>query len=105
MYTSCTRYTNHTLGKGINQVWGPYTITLGGTLPKNLPVLVASYRYNCGSGYASCHDKEEYYMAQKYGLVEWAHYSLTSGVYQLKQRTIFNRLVKGTTKPYFPCGL
>jgi len=103
MHTDCTHYTTHNLLKAVNQVWGPYTITLGGALPKNLEVLVASYRYNCIAGYNNCLDKEEYYVARRYGLVEWAHYSLTSGVYQLKQRTIFNRLVKGTAKPVFPC--
>ena len=66
-------------------------------------VLVPSYRYNCNSSYASCGDKEEYYLAQKYGLVQWVHYSLVSGVYKVQQKTVFNQLVKGTTTPVFPC--
>jgi hypothetical protein len=103
-YTDCSHYTTQNLLKGINQVWGPYNVALGGILPSSLQVLVASYRYNCNSSYANCNDKEEYYLAQRYGLVQWVHYSLVSGVYKVKQRTIFNQLVKGTTTPYFPCS-
>jgi hypothetical protein len=102
-YADCTHYTTQNLLKGINQVWGPYSITLGGNLPSNLKVLVASYRYNCNSSYGSCGDKEEYYFAQKYGLVQWVHYSLVSGTYQMKQKTVFNKLVSGGTTPFFPC--
>src|SRR5581483_6582118 len=39
-YTSCSHYTTHTLGKGVNQVWGPYKMKLGGNLPDSLTVLV-----------------------------------------------------------------
>jgi hypothetical protein len=102
-YSDCTHYVTQKLGKGINQVWGPYAITLGGSLPNNLQVLVASYRYNCDINYANCGDKEEYYLAQKYGLVQWVHYSLVSGVYQMKQETVFNKLVAGGTAPIFSC--
>jgi hypothetical protein len=103
-YTDCTHYFTQNLLKGVNQVWGPYNITLGGSLPSNLQVLVASYRYNCDTNYNNCHDKEEYYLAQRYGLVQWVHYSLLSGAYKVDQRTIFNKLVKGTTTPFFPCS-
>lgn len=102
-FSDCTHYVTQNLLKGINQVWGPYKISLGGTLPNNLPVLVASYRYNCDVNYANCGDKEEYYLAQKYGLVQWVHYSLVSGAYQMQQKTIFNRLVSGTAQPSFTC--
>lgn len=102
-YSDCTHYITQTLKQGINQVWGPYNISLGGVLPNNLKVLVASYRYNCDVNYANCGDKEEYYLAQKYGLVQWVHYSLVSGSYVLQQKTVFNHLTAGTTTPYFPC--
>lgn len=102
-YSDCSHYTTQTLLQGINQVWGPYYVSLGGMLPNNLKVLVASYRYNCNSGYGNCGDKEEYYLAQRYGLVQWVHYSLINGTYQMKQRTVFNQLVSGTTTPSFPC--
>lgn len=102
-YSDCTHYITQTLLKGVNQVWGPYKINLGGTLPNSLPVLVSSYRYNCDNNYNNCHDKEEYYLAQKYGLVQWVHYSLVSGTYKTQQTTIFNQLVKGTTSPTFTC--
>jgi len=102
-YTDCTHFTTQNLLKGNNQVWGPYSITLGGNLPANLKVLVASYRYNCDINYANCRDKEEYYFAQRYGLVQWVHYSLMNGAYQMKQKTIFNELEGGATTPVFPC--
>lgn len=102
-YSDCTHYITQNLQKAVNQVWGPYKVTLGGMLPKDLSVLVASYRYNCNSNYSKCGDKEEYYFAQHYGLVQWVHYALVSGTYHTKQTTIFNQLEKGTTAPSFPC--
>ncbi len=102
-YSDCTHYKTQNLLKSINQVWGPYWVNLGGGLPSSLKVLVASYRYNCNSNYANCGDKEEYYLAQKFGLVQWVHYRLISGTYKLQQRTIFNKLAVGTTNPSFPC--
>lgn len=102
-YSDCTHYTTQNLLKSVNQVWGPYKISLGGNLPGNLPVLVASYRYNCDVNYANCGDKEEYYLAEKYGLVQWVHYSLINGAYLMQQQTVFNQLVSGTTQPSFPC--
>ena len=102
-YTDCSHYTTQDLLKGINQVWGPYTMNLGGSLPSKLPVLVASYRYNCDTNYQNCGDKEEYYLAQRFGLVQWAHYRLSGGNYQMVQKTVFNHLVSGGTEPSFPC--
>jgi len=103
-YSDCSHYVTQNLRTSINQVWGPYKLTLGGSLPSNLPVLVASYRYNCDSNYANCGDKEEYYLAQRYGLVQWVHYALVSGGgYQMKQKTVFNWLSKGTTTTDFRC--
>lgn len=102
-YTDCNHYKVQDLKKGINEVWGPYQLSLGGDLPSQLQVLVASYRYNCDTNYANCGDKEEYYVAQRYGLVQWVHYSLASGTYQMRQRTVFNRMMTGGTTPSFPC--
>jgi hypothetical protein len=102
-YSDCTHYVTQNLRKGINQVWGPYSISLGGDLPSRLKVLVISYRYNCNSNYSNCGDKEEYYLAQKYGLVQWVHYSLSGGRFVMKQKTIFNQLQQGGTSPNFPC--
>jgi len=102
-YSDCNHYIKQSLRQGVNQVWGPYRVTLGGELPSNLQVLVASYRYNCDSRYTNCGDKEEYYLAKKYGLVQWAHYSLKSGTYQMQQKTVFNHVVAGTSTPDFPC--
>lgn len=102
-YSDCSHYVTQNLKQGINQVWGPYWVSFGGNLPSSLKVLVASYRYNCNSSYANCGDKEEYYFAQKYGLVQWVHYSLSSGTYVMRQKTVFNQLKSGSTTPVFPC--
>jgi len=102
-YSDCTHYITQNLKQGVNQVWGPYWISLGGALPSKLKVLVASYRYNCDVNYSNCGDKEEYYLAQKYGLVQWVHYSLVSGAYQIQQKTVFNQIASGATTPNFPC--
>jgi hypothetical protein len=31
------------------------------------------------------------------------HYRLMSGTYKIQQKTVFNKLVKGTATPSFPC--
>ena len=103
IYTSCHNYTTHSLKKGVNQVWGPYTMSFGGNLPGNLPTLVISYRYNCDASYGNCGDKEEFYLTQRYGLVQWVHYALVKGTYQQQQKSVFNTLKGGGTTPNFPC--
>ena len=102
-YTDCTHYTTQNLKYGVNEVWGPYTLSFGGSVPNNTKTLVVSYRYNCDSTYNNCGDKEEYYLTQRYGLVQWVHYRLTSGVYQLQQKSVFNTLKTGIAKPVFAC--
>lgn len=105
LHTNCSQSCSVTLGlqNAINEVWGPYYLSLGGSLPSNMKTLVISYRYNCNASYANCIDKEEYYLSQQYGLVQWAHYVLANGVYAQMQRTIFNQLMPGVVTPYFPC--
>lgn len=87
----------------MNQVWGPYYLSLGGSLPANMKTLVISYRYNCDATYNTCMDKEEYYVNTKYGLVQWIHYVFVNGNYAQLQKTIFNQLTVGVVTPYFPC--
>lgn len=105
LHTNCSQSCSVTLGlqNSINEVWGPYYLSLGGSLPSNMKTLVISYRYNCNASFANCIDKEEYYLNQQYGLVQWAHYVLANGVYAQMQRTVFNKLMPGTVAPYFPC--
>lgn len=102
-YSDCNHYVVQNLRHGINEVWGPYKISLGGDLPNNLQILVASYRYNCDTNYSNCGDKEEFYVAKSYGLVQWVHYSLSGRAYQMKQKAVFSRLVAGGVSPVFPC--
>ena len=102
-YTDCTHYTNQNLKYGVNEVWGPYTLSFGGSIPNDTKTLVVSYRYNCDSAYNNCGDKEEYYLTQRYGLTQWVHYRLVSGIYQQQQKSVFNVLKTGAAKPLFTC--
>jgi hypothetical protein len=105
LQTDCQSSCSVTLGleNAINEVWGPYTLTYGGNLPANLKTLVISYRYNCAAN--TCGDKEEYYLTQRYGLVQWIHWIWipSLGKYEQVHKTVLNQLVKGVVKPNFPC--
>jgi hypothetical protein len=107
LHTNCSNTCSVTLGlqNSINEVWGPYSMSFGGSLPGNLPTLVISYRYNCDSAYQICLDKEEYYVTQRYGLVQWTHYVWipATKAYAQLQKTILNQLMVGVVTPYFPC--
>ncbi|MBV9182143.1 MAG: hypothetical protein JO356_12605 [Acidobacteria bacterium] len=105
LHTNCSQSCSVTLGlqTTVNEVWGPYTVSLGGSLPDDLPVLVISYRYNCDNDYQNCIDKEEYYVNQRYGLVQWDHLILANGSYAQVGKTVLNSLVTGVVTPYFPC--
>jgi hypothetical protein len=103
IYTSCQHSTRHNLGKAVNQLYGPYLMSFGGNLPNNLQTLVISYRYTCDNTYSHCGNKEEFYLAQKYGLVQWVHYVMVNGKYQQQQKSAFNTLKSGTTTPDFAC--
>jgi hypothetical protein len=103
-HVSCSSYKNQSLGYAVNQVWGPYNISLGGSLPNNMPALVVSYRYNCDKTYNNCSDKEAYYLSQRYGLVQWIHYRLVNGTYEQQQKSVFNQLKSGTVVPNVPCS-
>lgn len=106
LHTNCSNSCSVTLALesgALNQVWGPYTYSFGGDLPNNLKTLVISYRYNCDSNYVTCKDKEEYYLTQRYGLVQWVHWVWVNNAYGQVQKTVLNRLVTGIVTPYFPC--
>ena len=105
LHTNCSNICSVTLGlqNALNQVWGPYNYTFGGNLPSNLKTLVISYRYNCNANYVTCTDKEEYYVTQRYGLVQWIHYVFANGSWAQMQKTLLNRMEVGVATPYFPC--
>ncbi len=107
LHTNCDQGCSVTLGlqTARNEVWGPYHYTFGGDLPNALPTLVIRYQYNCDVNYQNCGDREEYYVTQRYGLVQWIHYVLLQGQqdYQQVGMTVFNKLVPGIVDPNFPC--
>jgi len=105
IHSDCYSYTTKNLGHVVNELWGPYKETLGGDLPPNLKTLVISYRYACDANYSNCKDKEEFHVAQPYGLVKWQHQSLQSnGSYAPADNvTYMNRVVAGQTTPITSC--
>jgi len=105
IHTDCDSFVTKNLGHVINEVWGPYKETLGGQLPPNLQTLVISYRYTCDANYANCANKEEFHVAQPYGLVKWQHQNLGSnGSYNPPDNvTYFNQVVSGQTTPVTAC--
>jgi hypothetical protein len=102
-HTSCSQYAYKNLKKSMNQVFGPRAMSFGGDLPDNIPTMTAVYQYNCDDHYQTCGDKEEYYLAKPYGLVEWRHYVLQGSEYRIDNSTTFNRLTAGQTKAALPC--
>jgi len=105
IHSDCKTFTTHHLGHVINEVWGPYKENLGGGLPPDLETLVISYRYNCDADYGNCRDKEEYHLAQPYGLVKWQHERLQAdGTYGSPDSvTSINRLMEGQVQPVTTC--
>ena len=54
-----------------------YVPGCGGNIPNPITTLVVAYRWGCdnnGNGTYSCTNKEEYHLAQRYGLVQWKHF-------------------------------
>jgi hypothetical protein len=105
IHSDCNTFVTKSLGHVINEIWGPYTESLGGALPNNLETLVISYRYSCDSSYSNCGDKEEYHLAKPYGLVKWQHQKLQAdGTYATPDNvTYFNQVVAGQTKVVTTC--
>ena len=105
IHSDCNSFTTHQIGHVINEVWGPYKENLGGGLPADLKTLVISYRYNCDAQYSNCRDKEEYHLAQPYGLVKWQHERLgPDGTYAPPDKvTVINKLMQGQVEPFSTC--
>ena len=105
IHSDCNTFVNQSLGHVLNEVWGPYSESLGGGLPNNLETLVISYRYSCDSNYLTCGDKEEFHVGKPYGLVKWQHQKLqTDGTYATPDNvTYFNQMVAGQTQVLTTC--
>jgi hypothetical protein len=111
--TSCQESSTASVGHGLVEFWGPYTAgkpgleswraPIGGDIPNNTPVYVVAWYWDCDAFYTNCSTKEEYILAQRYGLVEWTAQSLQNGSYVVDAIHPFNHLVNGTKAPNFPC--
>jgi len=104
-HSDCNTFVSQKLGGVVNSVWGPYSESLGGDLPDNLQTLVISYQYSCDKNLQNCKNKEEFHVAQPYGLVKWQHQVLQSdGSYAPPDNvTYLNRLSTGQIQPYTTC--
>ncbi len=110
--TNCQENATANAGHGIVEFWGPYTAgkpgleswraPIGGDIPNNTPVYVVAWYWGCDASYGDC-AKEEYILAQRYGLVEWTFQTLQNGVYVPEAIHPYNLLKNGARSPYFPC--
>jgi hypothetical protein len=102
------------LGKAVMEWWGPYTAgnpglepglrpPVGGQIPNDTPVYTLSYRWGCNNSYGNCSAKEEYVVAQRYGLVQYNFWNLVNGQYVLASTGNNNTVANGVTQPFFPC--
>jgi len=102
--TGCAQQPTQNLGYVANEVWGPYQLTFGGSLPGNANTLELSYRYTCDSNYSNCTYKETFDFQKSLGLVQWTYYVLQNGTYVQQNQSLFNILtVGGAPKPDTPC--
>lgn len=111
-YNNCAFTNNGNVAKAVTEVWGPYTAgnpgaeprsPIGGDIPNNTTVYTVSWRWGCNNQYGNCAVKEEYVLAQRYGLVQWNAFNWVNGQYVLDASVSFNTLVPGNVAPYFPC--
>lgn len=91
------------LGHVKTELWGPFTESLGGSLPNNLTTFHLNWLWSCDASYNNCATKETFTLSQRYGQIRWQNYSLVSGVYQLQQDVLKNTVSAGTTTPVHPC--
>lgn len=102
IHLSCTDYTTHGLGYVVNEIWGPYSQSIGKLPPT--PTLTLSYRYSCDSGFSNCQNKETFAMQRGAGLVQWTLYSLQNGNYvQVNRSTHDIPAALGSVIPVHPC--
>ena len=100
----CAPTTKQNLGYVVNEIWGPTTLSLGGSLPYHAATLTLSYRYSCDSSFDNCKYKETFDFQRPYGLVRWIYYALQNGQYVQQNQTVYNHLASGgTPAPQHPC--
>jgi hypothetical protein len=100
----CVTQRKSNLGKMLTAVWGPNQMSFGGDIPDDVDTLIVTYRYNCDKHLEVCHDREEFFLTQRYGLVQWNHSKWKKGAYAQDNLTVYNRLAEGgPSTPVFPC--
>lgn len=112
LWDQCNVTGTTNIGYAVTSVWGPYTAgnpgldprpPIGGIIPNNTVVYTFSWRWGCNANYAQCAVKEEFIVAQRYGLVRWDGFHWENGGYVLDSRSTFNQFVSGTVNPNFVC--
>jgi hypothetical protein len=101
IHTSCTSFTTHSLGYVVNEIWGPYNMSIGGRPPA--PTLTLSYRYSCDSSFTTCNYKETFSMQQGGGMVQWTYYILQGGQYVQANQTTHGKMSFASVTPVHPC--
>lgn len=101
IHTSCSSYTSHSLGYVINEIWGPYSQSIGGQ--PAAPTLTLSYRYGCDNQYNSCTYKETFAMQKGSGMVQWTYYMRENGQYVQQNQSTHSTVSLGSVKPVHPC--
>src|SRR5258706_2839307 len=101
IHSSCTSFITQNLGYVVNEIWGPYTQTIGSLPPT--PTLILSFRYSCDINYSNCLDQETFAMQKNNGLVQWTHYHLQNGVYAQVNQTTQGFDTYATVTPVHPC--
>jgi len=97
-YSGCRAYKSGHLGTAVNNVDAPVLMDTGGNIGR-IWTRVLHYRYNCDANFDNCHDEEQFFLGNGYGLWQWRHYR--DG--QPKGATLINHLKQGQAEASLPC--
>ena len=97
-FSSCRPYKSSSLGTAVNDLDSPQRIDAGGSIGL-VWTRVLHYHYNCDRHYQNCHDEEQFYLANGYGIWQWKHYKHGEVV----KTSLINDLRAGRVNASLPC--
>jgi hypothetical protein len=105
VYSSCSAYVTQALGGPVEtQVQGPYMIDFGGSIGSQLAI-VQTYKWGWSESVGYQNQEVNYYV-QCWGHVQWELWTLSGGLYTIKQTSAFNtQFAGGSPAVNFPCGV